>query len=116
MSNDPRMVIDYGKYVGPGKNKDSIGNWIAFLAVYAGLREADYGGMSNSEDSTYRLQSGVLAKHKGSFENPIMGWVPVFDFYTSNSTSHFPYSNNKADLYEYNQASFLKELLLGEFK
>lgn len=118
MANDPRYVIDYGKYVGPGTNKNSIGGWVAYLAVFAGLQEADYGQATG--DGGYRLHGGVIAKLRGTFDHDIFGWVPVFDFEMPPdhlvNKYNFDYIKNKIDSCEYNQTEFLKKLVLGEFK
>ena len=114
MSDDPRFVIDYGKYVGPGKTKNSVGSLVAFLAVYAGLRNADSGQASRDG---FRLSCGILAKIRGTFEHPVMGWVPVFDFVRQRDEPNLAkMDNDKIHLYEQSQAEFLKRLVLGDFK
>lgn len=106
-SADPREVITYGSYVG----KDSIGAWIAFLAIYAGLHEADNGQLA--DDGCFRLRNGVIAKLRGSFEHEAMGWVPVFDFVCSGDAGLV--WAHKIALYEDKQGLFLKALMCGEF-
>lgn len=111
--DDPRFVITYGKYVGPDK-PSSIGSLIAFLSVYCGLHEADRGEMGKNG---YRLFGGkVIAKVRGEFEHPIMGWVPLIDFVISPDVPNPEYYSEKTDRYERNQAEFLKALLSGEIK
>lgn len=111
--DDPRYVISYGKYV--GKTKDSIGSWIAFLSVYSSLSEADYG---RACDEGYLLKCGVIAKHRGSFEDSIFGWVPVFDFVPPDlgavNMDYIRYREYIA-VFENNQSIFLKKLVLKQF-
>lgn len=121
MDLDPRYVIDYGKYVGPGKNSGSIGAWVAYLAVFASLSEADYGGMMEG-GSGYQLRSGIIAKLRGSFQHPVMGWVPVFDFEAPEVSKKEYYwmerqrnNDEVIAIYEARQGQFLKALMCGEF-
>lgn len=116
--NDPRFVIDYGKYIKPGKDL-TVGSIVAFLSVYAGLSEADYG---NCIDGGYKLSSGIIAVFRGSFEHPLMGMVPLYNFMPpaikrkdSLATDETCRLVEMTERYERNQAEFLKALMCGEF-
>jgi len=103
--DDPRDVQTYGKYVG----KDTVGAWVAYLSIYAGLFVADRGQMT---DNGYRLKNTILAKLRGSFEHEAMGWVPVFDFEVDVQT---PEGQWLLDNYNTKQGEFLKALMCGEY-